>query len=308
MLSRVARQRSAIRSICQQQSKETSQPQHLAFLYPALRRWQSSSSKGLLSNTTTSSHTTSTTSSRYPAPQATRHLATAIDPFSGPLSQDSYVPWQQGQSQSSSSQSFRSSEDSRTRLGNYNKDTSSLVILDDPFSSFSVSGKPGSSLSLDSTEAENRVLFDTCIRVGQFERAKTLLKRLAKIITHDPVELLQLHNELLAGATKDLILKRDQSGLFPLQKWFEVELKANGCSPDEISYALMIKLSLRLLHGPRRDRTVRRYWDLARLADLHEDVLQAPSPVGTGHVLSDQELGELSEVRSSYQSWSLSYN
>jgi hypothetical protein len=51
----------------------------------------------------------------------------------------------------------------------------------------------------------------------------------------------------------------------------------------------MIRMSLRMLHGSKRERSVRRYWGLAKKADLHEDLLAS-------EVLTDLDLGELSKV------------
>lgn len=93
-----------------------------------------------------------------------------------------------------------------------------------------------------------------------------------------------------------MIITRQPEMVRPLQKWFELDMPGGGVKPDATTFAIMIRMALRMLHGPTRDRAVRRYWHLAKTDGLHEDLLGL-------EVLSDLELGELSKVRcSSYPS------
>jgi DNA-directed RNA polymerase len=78
--------------------------------------------------------------------------------------------------------------------------------------------------------------------------------------------------------------------IFAAQRWFEVDLRTSGVDPDATTYALMVKMSLSMLHGSRRRRTVDRYWRMVTANEMEEAVLTVP-------VLSDADLGLLAEVR-----------
>jgi DNA-directed RNA polymerase len=97
-----------------------------------------------------------------------------------------------------------------------------------------------------------------------------------------------------------MVLTRDQTMVLPLQKWFEVDMPAGGVTPDAITFAIMIRMALRMLHGSKRDRTVRRYWELAQNAEVEEEL------VGI-EVLEDSDVGELSKVRLTSGSQCYSY-
>jgi DNA-directed RNA polymerase len=132
---------------------------------------------------------------------------------------------------------------------------------------------------------------DVCLQVGRFDRAATLIHRLARVHKRDSPDLLEIHNRYLQAMISHMIVTRQSKLVWPVQRWFEVDMQNDGVEPDAASYALMMRLALRMLHGPKRDRTVRRYWDLAKRAGVEDEVLGIP-------ILSELELGELSEVRS----------
>lgn len=72
-------------------------------------------------------------------------------------------------------------------------------------------------------------------------------------------------------------------------------MQAAGVKPDATTLAAMIRLVLRMFHGSKRDRCVRRYWDIAKSEGLHEELLAV-------EVLTDLDLGELSRVSLPYSS------
>jgi len=77
--------------------------------------------------------------------------------------------------------------------------------------------------------------------------------------------------------------------VLPMQRWFELDMPNGKVQPDAKTYAIMIRMALRMLHGSKRDRSVRRYWEFAKRDGVEDQVLAVP-------ILSELELGELSEV------------
>lgn len=205
---------------------------------------------------------------RRPSSQAERHLATAADyPPIDAQSADSYEQFMHTQFEG---------------LGQ-----SSLVILDSTPQSQSKIFRRSKGVGGDETEMMANL--DVSLKIGQFERAAALIARLAHYHPPGSPEYLQLHNRYMKGMVGHMILARDHSMVAPLQKWFEVDMPATAVVPDAITYALMLRVSLRMLHGARRERTVRRYWELAQNAGVEEEL------VGL-EVLEDSDVGELSKV------------
>jgi DNA-directed RNA polymerase len=130
---------------------------------------------------------------------------------------------------------------------------------------------------------------DVSLKVGKFDRAAALLNRLSQFYPPGSPQYLDLHNKYLEAMVSHMIVTRQTELTWPLQKWFEVRMPQTSVRPNATTYAVMMRMALRMLHGSRRDRTVRRYWELAKNDGVEEDVLALP-------VLSELELGELSEV------------
>jgi DNA-directed RNA polymerase len=127
------------------------------------------------------------------------------------------------------------------------------------------------------------------LKIGQFDRAAALITRLGHYHPPGSPEFLSIHNRYMKEMVTHMVLHRDQSMVLPLQKWFEVDMSASALTPDATTFAIMIRMSLRMLHGSKRDRTVRRYWELAQNAGVEEEL------VGM-EVLDDSDVGELSKV------------
>jgi DNA-directed RNA polymerase len=166
-------------------------------------------------------------------------------------------------------------------------DPSSLIVLD-----HSLLTRPRNHIrrgGLGGETAEMEANLDICLTIGRFDRAAAVIHRLSTRFAADSPELLAFHNKYLQAMVAHMIVTRKLALVWPVQRWFEVDMQHGGVKPDATSYALMIRMSLRLLHGTKRDRTVRRYWNLATEAGVEEEVLGVP-------VLSELELGELSEV------------
>ncbi|KAL2011140.1 hypothetical protein VTN00DRAFT_3858 [Thermoascus crustaceus] len=222
--------------------------------------------------------------------QTSRHLATTTDHSA--VDQGSYVPFDNAtysmgsnyeqSGRWGSSQSFSDSDPEF--------DTSSLIIIDSLLTT-----KPRVLRKLKGIGGdvdEMMANLDMSLKVGRFDRAAALIQRLGKFYPFGSPEYLGLHNRYLEGMVSHMIMTRQDSLVLPLQRWFEVDMVAAGVKPDATTYANMIRMALRMLHGSKRDRTVRRYWEKAKQAEIEEEVLALP-------ILSELELGELSEICSS---------
>lgn len=167
-------------------------------------------------------------------------------------------------------------------------DTSSLIIIDSLLMT-----KPKVLRKLKGIGGdvdEMMANLDISLKVGRFDRAAALIQRLGKFYPFGSPEYLDLHNRYLQAMVSHMIMTRQDSMVQPLQRWFEIDMPQGGVKPDATTYAIMIRMALRMLHGSKRDRTVRRYWEKAKQAEIEEEVLALP-------ILSELELGELSEVR-----------
>lgn len=170
-------------------------------------------------------------------------------------------------------------------------DTSSLVIIDqipqtEPKIFRKIRGMGGD-------EDEMLANFDMSLKVGRFDRASALITRLTSYHPMGSPENIALHNRYMKEMVSYMITTRQHDMIMPLQRWFESDMPAAGVKPDATTYAIMIRMALRMFDGPKRDRSVRRYWNFAKQVDLHEDLLAV-------EILTDLDLGELSRVCSYY--------
>ncbi|KAJ5356641.1 DNA-directed RNA polymerase phage-type [Penicillium concentricum] len=208
---------------------------------------------------------------RNPSPQSERRLATAADHSSiDGHSLDAY--------------------DHFMHMPFESFDTSSLIILDSTPQSQSKVFRRRHGIGGD--EMEMKANLELSLKLGEFERASGLIVRLGHYHPPGSDEYLVMHNRFMKQMVAHMILNRQQDMVLPLQKWFEVDMPAGGVTPDASTFAIMIRMALRMLHGSKRDRTVRRYWELAQNAGLEEEL------VGI-EVLEDSDVGELSKICSS---------
>lgn len=130
---------------------------------------------------------------------------------------------------------------------------------------------------------------DVSLSAAMFKRSEILIHRVAKLIGYGTPEVLDLHNKYLRSMISHMIVHRRYGMVWWAQKWFEVDMKYAFAEPDAITYALLIKMALRMLFENKQKRTVMRYWNLAKDAEIEEEVLGLP-------ILSEADLGLLSEV------------
>ncbi|KAJ5587142.1 uncharacterized protein N7459_002907 [Penicillium hispanicum] len=225
---------------------------------------------------------------RRPSFQSHRHLATAADPAT--FEQSSYM--------SLDDASLQPSIDGSSVFDKPNQllppidlipslDRSSLIILDEtPQTQPTVIRRVR---GIGGDEEEILANFEMSLRVARFDQAAALITRLGSFYSVSSPEYLAFHNHYLDAMVTHMIITRQPEMVRPLQKWFETDMPGGGVKPDATTFAIMIRMALRMLYGPTRDRAVRRYWHLAKADGLHEDLLRV-------EVLSDLELGELSKI------------
>lgn len=224
--------------------------------------------------------------SRQPSFQSNRNLATATDQSA--VDQGAYIPFED--SSYAAGREYKPSDPWASLLPGPNTelDPSSLIIMDDYLQT-----KPKvvrRSKILGGSEEEMLANLDVSLKVGQFDRASSLVSRLGGYYPIGSPDYLAIHNRYMEAVLSNMILTRQHELVRPLQRWFEVDMPYVNVKPDATTYAIMLKMALRMLHGTKRDRTVRRYWELAKSQEVEEELLAVP-------VLSELELGELSEVR-----------
>lgn len=124
--------------------------------------------------------------------------------------------------------------------------------------------------------------FNTSLLVGRRDRAAQILQRLAENCSQTAPELAIGHTAYLEDGLKRLMAHgRDSSQsqimLREMQRWFEVEVRDRGAVPDAKMIVIMMRAVIRALSGPRRDRSIRRYTELAKMIseEMLFDVLQS---------------------------------
>lgn len=131
-----------------------------------------------------------------------------------------------------------------------------------------------------------------CLQVGRLERAAATLRRLSTIYRLDAPELIKTHNDYLASLIDRIVNTKDQELLKQVQRWFEVEIRAQGIPPDALTYGLMLRASFQEANQLKIDRTIRRYIALAEQAGLRDEALCTALTT-----LNAQEIGRVTRVR-----------
>lgn len=278
MLSRAAqRRRSTLRQLHRSYDRL-----HLPWLCPALQRFKSQSNFSFSKISALREQTPVTSS--VPA----RGLATATSDQYDP--HGAYIPFEGSTNYSpegSASSLWNSSFPLSKSSSSSEIDSSSLIVLKDVLGTRPRALRRYKSIGGDANEMLANL--EVSLSVGMFDRAGLLIRRLAIAVGHDSEELLEMHNKYLAALVSNMIMNRRPDLVSSAHKWVEMEMKSAGVEPDAATYALMLKMALRMLHSSKRERTVHRYWNLAKDAGIEEDVLGLP-------ILSESDLGLLSEV------------
>ncbi|KIY01803.1 uncharacterized protein Z520_01941 [Fonsecaea multimorphosa CBS 102226] len=137
---------------------------------------------------------------------------------------------------------------------------------------------------------EIEATLDACLQVHRWDRAFTLLSQLSLFCQNNPSRLRNSFNRVLATMVEDLIWNRNVDHETRINKWIEVHMRKANLEPDAHTFALKLKAALETSIGSKRDRTVRRYWDMTKRYQLESKVLSMRD------VLDDRDLGKLSEI------------
>jgi DNA-directed RNA polymerase, mitochondrial len=137
---------------------------------------------------------------------------------------------------------------------------------------------------------EVKTTMDACLQVRRFDRAFALLRQLQIILHPHSNFLREAFNDCLQAMVMDMIMNNDKKNILVIEQWVEVDMLKAGVEPDARTYALKVKVALATLTGSKRDRTVRRYWELARKGERLNEVASLRD------ILSEQDLGRLSEI------------
>ncbi|KKK16628.1 hypothetical protein ARAM_000538 [Aspergillus rambellii] len=272
MLSQFARQRTPASHLRLLRGRSLLQSSTKVRLYSSSSRLQSIHSTSL--NSSPQAHP------RRPSFQSSRSLATAADQTAIPFESDPYP------SEFSQNQQWSSLFPPPPR----DFDPSSLIIVNDVLQT-----KPKvlrKMRGIGGDEEEMMANLDISLKVSRFDRAASLINRLREYHPVGSPGYLVLHNRYLEAMVSHIILTREHDLVLQMQRWFEVDMPYGGVEPDATTFAIMIRMALRMFHGSKRDRSVRRYWAFAKNAGVEEEVLAVP-------ILSELELGELSEICSS---------
>lgn len=168
-------------------------------------------------------------------------------------------------------------------------DPASTLVIND---SLSTAPRKFRSINAISGEiAEIQQTLHACLQVGRFERAAALMRRLNKIFKPEEPELLACHNNYLRELSLRIMRTRDQQLLKDLHRWFEVDLRGAGVTPDPTTYFLMIQASLKEPAAKKAERTVRRYLQFAKEAGLRDEVMK----VMLGY-MDEQDFGRVTSV------------
>ncbi|KAG8527416.1 uncharacterized protein KY384_007568 [Bacidia gigantensis] len=143
-----------------------------------------------------------------------------------------------------------------------------LILDDRPLSTL---GKFRSADGISGDVNEIHQTLHASLRIGRFERAATLVRRLHQIYQPEAAGLLAAHKDYIREMTAMIIKTKNMLQLQALLKWYEIEIKAQGVSQDAELFALIIQACLQDPNYKKRMRTVRRYYNIARDHGIEEE-------------------------------------
>ncbi|KXS99739.1 hypothetical protein AC578_10406 [Pseudocercospora eumusae] len=140
----------------------------------------------------------------------------------------------------------------------------------------------------------------TTLGVGRRDRAEAIIQRLADQIDPQSPELVYAHSVYLQNLLQSVMLEgrdspQSQALLKDMQRWFEVEIRNKRVTPDPSLLIPVMRAAIRALDGPRRERTIRRYAEMAK--ELGDDVMD---DVLLSEEYDDNEFAILGRATSQY--------
>lgn len=137
---------------------------------------------------------------------------------------------------------------------------------------------------------EVEATLDACLQIHRWDRAMSVLAQLRILYQNDQQQLQRLYNKVLEAMVFDHIWNRTNDNLRKINSWVEAVMDKAGVRPNAQTFALKIKAAMATLQGVKRDRTVRRYWEMAKEHNVDWEV------ASLREILSDSDLGKLSEI------------
>jgi len=114
-----------------------------------------------------------------------------------------------------------------------------------------------------------------CLTVGRFDRAETIIRKLAKESRFQRHEIQEANNHYVRAFVHSLFRRAPDFTLSGLHIWFELEMRQLEIAPDATTFALLIRSSFLIESQKARDRTIRRYLSMAENMGLLEDTMSS---------------------------------
>jgi DNA-directed RNA polymerase, mitochondrial len=137
--------------------------------------------------------------------------------------------------------------------------------------------------------------FTVALKTGDIDTAARVLDRLAQFYNSKDPMFLDLHNRYLELVVSDLIANQSSEAALrkatSVQVWYEVKLPKGNLKPNARTMAVMLRMALRVFHGSKRERLVRRYWNMVQQNSFEDEVMFM------NDLLTERDLGEISQVR-----------
>ena len=191
-------------------------------------------------------------------PPSRRNLASAATAEQVPQ-YDTYVPWDESVRPSHGHQQAFN-EQSSTILPVFDSSSSPIIIKD------SLSTHPRKFRATKSAIGGNineiHQTLHACLQVGRLDRAAALVRRLNEIYKPNAPGLLAAHNDYITELSHRVVQNKDQSLLHGLQRWFQTEMVDAGIQPNETTYAMLIRASLKA-SGDKDDDMAKKYLNIA---------------------------------------------
>ncbi|RMZ76341.1 hypothetical protein DV738_g4985, partial [Chaetothyriales sp. CBS 135597] len=146
----------------------------------------------------------------------------------------------------------------------------------------------GNDIRGNAIEVEHHL--DACLHLRKWPRAFANLRQLALLYCGNREKLRFLYNRTLAHMVDDLIDSQSPENEQTISQWIDREMKRAGLEPNAYTFALVIKAALASPDRSKRERTVRRYWYMAKRDNLQ-------SAVGSlRDILNERDLGAISSI------------
>lgn len=284
MLPRAARRRSAFQHL-----RLSSEQLPLPWLCPSIVRHHTQLSrpeKTSISSQSSSQSTTSSLRRRRSFSQSIRNLATTADAPSLLNDNSTNIPFDSIRYPNASRDSWAS-----PLLGKSLYSEPAILIQESQLvTSPSLKRSRGIGGSLENMLAK----FSVALKTRDVNTAARVLERLAQFYDDDNPLFVDVHNQYLEVVVADMIANQSAENALKkamsLQAWFEVKLPKGKIKSDPRTLAIMLRMSLRMFQGSRRDRTVRRYWNMVQRSSCEVEVLSMSD------LLTERDLGEISQI------------